>query len=391
MSFRSSRSFAVALVTFATFTDLVAYSIAVPVLPDLSARLGASPTTIGLMFSAFGVTLVAVSIPMGAVSDRVGRKLPLVLGLIALALSTLLFAFADRLSWLFAARLVQGAADAVTWVVGFALIADLYGPAERGRVMGLVMSGTNFGLMIGPSLGGWLYETGGVRLPFLTVASLAAAVAVGFLWLRLPVSHAAREAVPLRLVLGVPAIASCAIAVIIAAGTVSMLEPVVSLWLASSLQLNPARIGLVFGIAAVAATALHPIYGRLADRWGGRRLTIIGLVAMASMLPILTQAWSFESAVALYVLQGAAIALMVTPSLAYMAEAMSDAGVESFGVAYGLYNFAWGIGLLAGPAIGGFAYEKLGFERLALLWMPAVIAATWLLARSGPRPVRAHA
>ncbi len=69
MSLRHSRVSAVALVTLATFTDIVAYSIAVPVLPDMSRRLGASPTMIGLMFSAFGVTLLAVSVPMGAVSD----------------------------------------------------------------------------------------------------------------------------------------------------------------------------------------------------------------------------------------------------------------------------------------------------------------------------------
>ena len=374
---------AVALVSFAAFTDLVAYSIAVPVLPDLSRRLGASPTTIGLMFAAFGVTLVAVSIPMGAVSDRVGRKLPLVGGLVALALSTILFAFADSVPLLFAARLVQGAADAVTWVVGFALIADLYGPAERGRVMGFVMSGTSFGLMIGPTLGGWLYETGGIALPFLTVAGFSFAAAIGFAWVRLPATHADREPVPLGLMLRVPAVLSCALTVAVAASTVAMLEPVVSLWLSSTLDLNPTRIGLVFGIAAVAATALHPLFGRLSDRWGARRMTMIGVVATALMLPVLSRAWSFESAVWLYVLQGSAIALIVTPSLAYMAEATSAAGVQSFGVAYGLYNFAWGAGLLAGPAIGGFAFERLGFERLALYWMPAVLAVMVLLAKKG--------
>src|SRR5262252_6886910 len=92
-----------ALVTFATFTDIVAYSIAVPVLPDLSRRLGASPTTIGLLFASFGVTLLTVSIPMGAVSDRVGRRMPLVAGMIVLAAATLLFAFAATLPVLFAA------------------------------------------------------------------------------------------------------------------------------------------------------------------------------------------------------------------------------------------------------------------------------------------------
>src|SRR5882672_10549025 len=152
---RSSRAVAVALISFATFIDLVAYSVAVPVLPDLSRKLGASPTMIGLLFASFGVTLLTVSIPMGAVSDRIGRKAPLVGGMLALAAATMLFAYADGLPWLFAARLVQGAADGVTWVVGFALIADRFGPEERGRVSGIVMSGTSAAVMVGPTIGGW--------------------------------------------------------------------------------------------------------------------------------------------------------------------------------------------------------------------------------------------
>ena len=57
-----------------------------------------------------------------------------------------------------------------------------------------------------------------------------------------------------------------------------MLEPVLPLHLSATLGLGPARIGLLFGVAAVASTVLHPVYGRLVDRWGGRRLTLIGLV-----------------------------------------------------------------------------------------------------------------
>src|SRR5262245_62570089 len=107
----SSRGVAVALVTVSVFTDILAYSIAVPVLPHLSRQFGASPTLIGLLFASFGVTLLAVSVPMGAISDRIGRRIPLVGGLIALAGSSAIFAFAPTMSWLFAARLVQGAAD----------------------------------------------------------------------------------------------------------------------------------------------------------------------------------------------------------------------------------------------------------------------------------------
>src|SRR5207249_12331144 len=74
MASRSSRTLVLAIITFATFTDIVAYSVAVPVLPDLTRKLGASPTMVGLLFGSFGMTLLLTAIPMGAVSDRVGRK-----------------------------------------------------------------------------------------------------------------------------------------------------------------------------------------------------------------------------------------------------------------------------------------------------------------------------
>jgi DHA1 family solute carrier family 18 vesicular amine transporter 1/2 len=389
MAWRSSRTVALGLVTFATFTDMVAYSVAVPVLPDLSRRLGASPTVIGLLFASFGVTLLMVSIPMGAVSDRIGRRLPLVGGLALLAAATMLFAFAGNLPGLFAARLVQGAADAITWVVGFALIADMFGPAERGRATGFVMSGTSFAFMVGPSLGGWLYELGGMRLPFLAVAALATLGAIAFVWIELPPRRAEREIVPILVVVRMPAVAACATAVVALSATLSMLEPVLALHLQTNLGIGPARIGLVFGIAAVATAVLHPLFGRLADRFGARRLTLAGLVLSSGSLALLGQTWSYQSTIGLYLLLAATGALAITPSLAFMAEATSSAGLGSFGVAYGLYNMAWGAGLLGGPAVGGFLFERLGFGRLVLVWAPALVVVTWLLGRvQSPRSPR---
>ena len=371
---------AVAAVTFATFTDIVAYSIAIPVLPDLSRKLGASPTMIGLLFASFGVTLLLVSVPMGAMSDRLGRKGPIVGGLVALGAASLLFAFADTLPWLFAARLVQGAADAITWVVGFALVADLYDANERGRITGIVMMGTSAAVMIGPTIGGWLYELGGMRTPFVAVAVMAAAAVAVFLWLEIPPPQASGDIVPITMVLRVPAIAACTIAVIAIAGTISMLEPVMSLYL-GGLGVNPGRVGMIYGSAAVITTSLHPVTGRLSDRFGARRMTIIGLVLSACLIPILGQAWSFSSALVLYVIAAGAGTFIITPSLAYMGEATSDAGVRSFGVAYGLYNLAWGAGLLCGPALGGFLFERLGFSRLLVAWAPALVLVAIVLAR----------
>ena len=377
MSLRRSRAAAVALVTAACFTDIVAYSIAVPVLPDLSRRLGASPTMIGLLFGSFGVTMLLVSVPMGAISDRIGRKPPMLGGLAALAASTLLFAYATALPALFTARLVQGAADAITWVVGFALVADLYAPDERGRVTGIILGGTSIAYMVGPSIGGWLYEMGGIRMPFLAVTAMTALTTLGFLWLRVPAHRATREPVPIGLLVRHPQVITCAVVVLLASATMTMFEPVFVLFLEETLRMGPARIGTVFAAAALGNTIFHPLIGRAADKWGARRLTGIGLLACAAVMPLVAQTWSFTSAVVFCVMQAATFALVATPSLTFMADATSKAGVSSFGAAYGLYNTIWAVGLLAGPVLGGYLYEHLRFQTLGYGWA-AVVALTTL-------------
>jgi len=381
MSFRDSRSFTVALVTCATFTDIVAYSIAVPVLPDLSQRLGATPTMIGLLFGSFGLTLLAVAVPMGAVSDRVGRRLPLVAGMIALALASALFAVARSLPLLFAARLVQGAADGVTWVVGFALIADLYGPDERGRVMGYVMSGTSVALLVGPSIGGWLYAMGGIELPFVFVAALAFACAIGFLAIRTAPAAPNRAAPSAWSVVRTPAVAECAAYVVVMGATLAMLEPVLPLFFSRRLGMSPPQVGLLFGAAAGVLIVRPIVYGPLIGRWGNRRLVRLGLFLMAAWLPMLALAVGARSALALMVVEWMVLPLAITPSLAYMAEVTSGDGADAYGVGYGVYNTAWAIGLLIGPALGGFAFDRAGFPVLLIAWSAAAIAATLLLGK----------
>jgi len=378
-----NRSLAVALVTFATFIDLVAYSICVPVLPDLAARLGATPTMIGVLFGSFGITLLAVSVPMGAVSDRLGRQVPLIAGTIGLGAATALFAVSRTLPLLFGARLLQGAADGVTWVAGFALIADLYGPEDRGRVMGYVMSGTSVGIMIGPSIGGWLYEAGGITLPFAVVAVCCFACAIGFMLLRLPPHHA--EASPsIWSVLRNRDVAVCALLVVVAATTIAMFEPVLPLFFSRSLGFSPARVGALFGTGAIASTVMPFVYGPLIPRFGAKRMAIAGLLATAIGMPILGLATGFRSAIGIVVVEWVATALIITPSLAYMAEVTSFAGTAAYGVGYGIYNTSWALGLLAGPTSGGYLFDRLGFERLMLVWAPAIIVITVFLAAAKP-------
>ena len=374
------RGLVLACITAATFTDLVAYSVAVPVLPDYAARFNAGPTTIGALFASFGITLLILSVPMGAVSDRIGRKGPMIAGLALLALSTIAFAYASSMVMLFTARLLQGAADGITWIVGFAMIADLYPPEERGRAMGLAMAGSTLGIIIGPVLGGWLYEVGGIRLPFLVVAAMALLELAAFTVIA-PPTRGTGASIPMMRILTHRPVAITALVVIAGGGTIAMLEPVIPLVMEARAGLKPAAIGTLFGIAAVASTTMHPIYGRLSDRVGGRRLMMTGLVASAFALPLLNIATDFRSAVVAMVPMWIVFSMIVTPSLAYMAEAASAAGFEAYGVVYGVYNMAWAIGLLFAPALGGFLLERVGLNALTAGWSLMLLVTSLVLAR----------
>ena len=77
----------------------------------------------------------------------------------------------------------------------------------------------------------------------------------------------------------------------------------------------------------------------------------------------------------------ATIGLIVTPSLAYMAETTSSIDGDVYGVGYGIYNTAWGVGILGGPALGGWLFERLSFGTLTVGWALALLLVTLLLSR----------
>jgi MFS family permease len=160
-----------------------------------------------------------------------------------------------------------------------------------------------------------------------------------------------------------------------------MLEPVIPLVMKARAGLGPGAIGMLFGIAAVASTAMHPIYGRLSDRWGGRRLMLIGLIGAALVLPILNVATDFRSAALAMVPMWMIFSMIVTPSLAYMAEVASAAGFKAYGVVYGVYNMAWAVGLMMAPALGGFVLERAGLGALTIGWSVFLLAISVILAR----------
>ncbi|TMF41799.1 MAG: MFS transporter, partial [Chloroflexi bacterium] len=74
------------VVTLAIFTDMLVYGLVVPILPRYATTLGASQAAIGLLFGSYAVALLVATPFWGILSDRVGRRGPMLWGLIGLAI-----------------------------------------------------------------------------------------------------------------------------------------------------------------------------------------------------------------------------------------------------------------------------------------------------------------
>lgn len=114
----------------------------------------------------------------GTIADRIGARPVLLGGLVAFAAASVLYVVVDSPGWLWAARLGQGAAASAFSPAASALVARLNPSAKHGRAYGSYGFYKSLGYTLGPLLGGVLVWAGGLRLLFVVLAALGAAVAV---------------------------------------------------------------------------------------------------------------------------------------------------------------------------------------------------------------------
>ena len=215
---RSSKLFVYTVINLAVFTDAYLYGLIIPVLPfALVERVKLHPDEvqrwIGLLLAAYGAGLIIgarkshslVFSPMsshrgtslsivrrkssylthskaiaGWFADRTSsRRGPYLLGLIALAFSTLAFSLGQSTFVLFVGRLVQGGSSAAVHTVGMAILADTVGQAGMGPAMGFVGMSIALGVVLGPMLGGILYHRMGY---FAVFGSAYALVGLDFVF-----------------------------------------------------------------------------------------------------------------------------------------------------------------------------------------------------------------
>lgn len=163
LAFRSSKTFIAATVCIAIFTDILLYGIIVPVMPyALTSRVGVPEDSIqtwnAILLACYTIALFVGSPLVGIYADHTSsRRWPLLIGLFALAASTLLLCLGQTMALLILGRVLQGLSAAIVWSVGLALLADTFGD-KIGIAMGYSSIAMSLGLLVSPSIGGAVYD-----------------------------------------------------------------------------------------------------------------------------------------------------------------------------------------------------------------------------------------
>jgi DHA1 family multidrug resistance protein-like MFS transporter len=351
------------LLGFSLIVVMLGYGLVIPLMPFYIDKLGASGKQLGLLTATYSVMQFLFAPFWGAVSDRIGRKPVLMLGILGNGLFLLLFGLASELWMLFLARALAGILASATSPATMAYISDSTSRQDRSGAMGKLGAAMGLGVILGPGLGGWL---AGVSLatPFYVAAGLSL-LSLLLIAVLLPESHpaeprsqkglklAAFRTADLRSALLSPIGVLLFLAFLLSFGMTSF-EGIFGLYALNKFDYGPQEVGtimVVIGLVSAAVQAL--LTGPLTKRWGEAVVIRASLLGVSVGFLVMLLARTFPTVLLTTGLFVFAVALL-RPAVTALISKQTTGGQ---GAAMGLANSFSSLGRMAGPVWAGFLFD----------------------------------
>jgi MFS transporter, DHA1 family, solute carrier family 18 (vesicular amine transporter), member 1/2 len=353
---------ALVVTTLALHVDTVLYCLLVPLLPRYAKDLNLNQSQLGVLFGSYAVALLLATFPLARITDRCGRRAPMLWGLGGLVFTTLAFALSRNYWMLILARSLQGVAGAATWLPGMALLADHFPREERGKAMGIAFAGANVGVLVGPPLAGFMDHSFGPLSPFYLGIFLVLLDALARVFLLKDVEPVREPPIPWRVLLRNRVVLVFAGAMVLGAALWTLLESALPVDLNRRFGMDSRGIGLVFAVAALGHTLSSPLMGKLSDRIGRTKVLRMGLLSALVILPLpalLPRPWAVALAM---VVLGVNSSLLLSPCSPAVADQIEGMKSQSFASGFSVLNVAYSVGMMAGPLLGGILIDAWGFS-----------------------------
>jgi MFS family permease len=362
------RSGASRTVLFLTvFVDLLGFGIVIPFLPMFAGKVGVGAGAVGPILAVYSLMQLLCAPLLGRLSDSVGRRPIIMLGLLGSSVSYLIYGFADSFWLLMLSRAVHGAC-AATVSTAQAYVADTTSDSDRAQGMGMIGAAFGLGFVLGPALGGLLGH-GSLRTPVffasaLTFANLLFAAAC------LPESHQAERGVRLEFALLIEPLlrlprdlvshrlARLFSLAFLLTFVLAALEATFALMVPQVYGYGAFGVGGLLALAGLMqALAQGYLLGRMVKRFGELQVLRVGAVALAAGLAPLGSSGSHGSLLILIALVAIGYGL-ASPSVATLISRSSERHVQ--GEVLGINQSALSIARIFGPVVGTAAYAMAG-------------------------------
>lgn len=340
-----------------------------PVLPLFALYLGAGPEAIGFAVGISTVTGIFFKLPAGALSDVIGRKRTMLIGLLFFAFMPFTYLWVKDYSLLVIIRFIHGLATAIYGPVAMAVVADVAG-ARKGEMLSWFSSVTIIGNLLGAPLGGFILhrapEVASPSLADFQYAYIASGIA-GVLSLVMALSvlkgdkpqqqESGVKKAYKRFVSGIKEVISDR-NVVITSGmeglqnlTVGALEAFLPIYAVTVAGLNEFQSGLLWGIQVIVTILSKPVMGRTSDRYGRKPLISIGMVLCAVSFGAIPLFQSFYTLMVCAIIFGLGESFVTSSSAALVADICKE---KHFGTAMGTFGTIFDIGHATGPILAGF-------------------------------------
>jgi len=378
------------------FNSILGLSVLFPILAPLGRELGLSELQVGSLSASYALMQVLVSPAWGRLSERIGRKPVLLMGVLGFGVSFLGFAlladWGGRAHWptpllfgaLLGARLLGGAFSSATLPTAQAYMADMTG--RRDRTAGMAMIGAAFGLgvIFGPLIGAAFS-----LISLLAAVYFSASVAFlnfAFVWFFLPESQRVARAEPPKATAHVARLVWPLLAVGFTLSLASVaMEQTISFYYQDRLQLSnqatPRTVGMALGVYGLVAVFTQGFLVRR-YKWSPLRLMAIGMPVALLGYVLLVFANRFGMLTLALGAQAFGQSLAVPGVTAGMSLGVSD---DDQGVVAGLNSSALGFGRMLGPLAGTGLYQLRAEYPYVLSSVLIVVVMLSVMANRGLR------
>ena len=345
-------------ILFATmFLVMVGFGIIIPVIPFYVEEMGASPTQLGLLMATYSFMQLIFAPMWGRISDRIGRKPVIMIGIFGLALSFLLMALSTQLWMLFAARIIGGFLSAANMPTVMAYVADITSEENRGKGMGIIGAAIGLGFVFGPAVGG-VFSQISLNMPFY-IAAISSFITFFLVFFLLKESlsadsrnESATRKRAFRKELQGPRSILFFLQLFVSL-SLAGLEATFAYYAAIKAGLGPVQLGYIFMIMGlVGAIVQGGFVGRLTKKYGEGTVIQLGIVVSALGFGLILFIDSFLTAAIFLSIFGIGNGL-IRPSVSSLLTKESATG---FGSTTGLLSSFDSLGRIVGPPLGGLLF-----------------------------------